>query len=61
MSPTDLYRAINLVAIEGSEASGSLAMIATTDWGLSGMYGLLLVWIVSLAGLSHRIFKRKPL
>ncbi|MGS0729887.1 ABC transporter permease subunit, partial [Shewanella sp. 0m-11] len=61
MSPTDLYRAINLVAIDGSSASGSLAMIATTDWGLPSMYALLLLWIVSLTGLSHQIFKRKPL
>ncbi|MCG9728425.1 ABC transporter permease [Shewanella sp. Isolate13] len=61
MSPTDLYRAINLVAIEGEGATGSLAMIATTDWGLSAMYGLFLLWITSLTFISHRIFKRKPL
>lgn len=61
MSPTDLYRAINLVAIEGDGASGGLAMIATTDWGLSAMYALFLLWIVSLTFISHRIFKRKPL
>ncbi|GIU16244.1 ABC copper transporter permease NosY [Shewanella sp. MBTL60-112-B2] len=61
LSPTDLYRAINLVAIEGEGASGSLAMIATTDWGLSGMYGLFMLWIGSLTLICHRIFKGKPL
>ncbi|MEC4728016.1 ABC transporter permease [Shewanella sp. D64] len=61
LSPTDLYRAINLVAIEGEGASGGLAMIATTDWGLSAMYALFLLWIVSLTFISHRTFKRKPL
>ncbi|MDR8525317.1 MULTISPECIES: ABC transporter permease [Shewanella] len=61
MSPTDLYRAINLVAIDGNNASGSLAMLASSDWGLASLYGLLLLWISSLTLLSHRIFKYKPL
>ncbi|ACA88719.1 copper ABC transporter, permease protein [Shewanella woodyi ATCC 51908] len=60
MSPTDLYRAINLVAIEG-EGANSLAMIVSTDWGLSAMYLLFLLWIVVLTFISHRIFKGKPL
>ncbi|WP_028767695.1 ABC transporter permease [Shewanella fidelis] len=61
MSPTDLYRAINLVAIDGNNASGSLAMLASSDWGLASLYGLLLLWISSLTLISHRIFKYKPL
>ncbi|RTR40415.1 copper ABC transporter permease [Shewanella canadensis] len=61
LSPTDLYRAINLMAIEGSDARGSLAMISQTDWGLSGMYALMLLWVVLLSWISHGIFKRKRL
>lgn len=61
LSPTDLYRAINLMAIEGSGARGSLAMISQSDWGLSGMYALMLLWIALLSWISHGIFKRKRL
>ncbi len=61
MSPTDLYRAINLVAIDGNSASGSLAMLASSDWGLASMYALLFAWIGTLTAISHRIFKHKPL
>ncbi|ABV35104.1 copper ABC transporter, permease protein [Shewanella sediminis HAW-EB3] len=61
LSPTDLYRAINLMAIEGGDGRGSLAMLTETDWGLPGMYVLMLLWIALLSWISHGIFKRKRL
>ncbi|WP_394147725.1 ABC transporter permease [Shewanella atlantica] len=60
-NPTDLYRAINLMAVEGGDAGGSLAVIAQSDWGVSGMYLLMLLWIALLSWISHRIFQRKHL
>ena len=61
LSPTDLYRAINLMAIDGGDARGSLAMISQSDWGLAGTYALMLSWIAVLSWISHGVFKRKRL
>ncbi|WP_394203883.1 ABC transporter permease [Shewanella waksmanii] len=57
LNPTDIYRAINLLAIESQ--MGSLSMLAKTTWGSELLYGLSLLWLLMLAILSLSVFKRK--
>ncbi len=61
LNPTDLYRAMNLVAVDAQGTGAALSMIADIDLGLSAMYLLMLGWISSLLFISQRLFSSKPL
>ena len=59
LNPTDLYRAINLIGME--TGNGSLDLFASSAWGLSALYGIMLLWVVILAVITGQIFKRRSL
>ncbi|MCL1146994.1 ABC transporter permease subunit [Shewanella sp. 10N.261.52.F9] len=59
LNPTDLYRAINLIASDAGK--GSLAMLASVAWGKWALYAVMLLWIVLLAFIANQIFKRRVL
>ena len=59
LNPTDLYRAINLIGME--TGNGSLDLFASSVWGLSALYGIMLLWVVILAVITGQIFKRRSL
>ncbi len=61
LNPTDLYRAMNLVAVDAKGTGAALSMIADIDLGLSAMYLLMLGWISSLLVISQKLFSGKPL
>ncbi|WP_037470036.1 ABC transporter permease [Shewanella marina] len=60
-NPTDIYRAINLVAVGAEDLQGTLSLIAQSGLGLSVLYGLLIVWIIGLSILALSVFKCKKL
>ncbi|WP_028767719.1 ABC transporter permease [Shewanella fidelis] len=59
LNPTDLYRAINLIGME--TGNGSLALFASSAWGLSALYGIMLLWLVILVVITGQMFKRRSL
>ena len=61
LNPTDLYRAMNLVAVDAKGTGAALSMIADIDLSLSVMYLLMLGWISSLLFISQKLFSGKPL
>lgn len=61
LNPTDLYRAMNLVALDNSSSGAALSMIADIDLGRATMYLLMLCWISVLLIFSQKSFSRKPL
>ena len=58
MNPTDLYRAVNELAIGSGKG---LALYSETSWMLAGLYGSMLIWIGLLIGVSSLMFKRKSI
>lgn len=58
LNPTDLYRAINIMAI-GDQ--GGLSLFDETFWGLEGLYCSMFVWICVLMVIANYLFRRKPL
>jgi len=59
LNPTDLYRAINLIGTDAG--SGSLAIISASDWGKTGFYIVMGLWLVGLAFVANFIFGRRQL
>lgn len=61
INPTDLFRALNLLANPADTllAKSSLALIAQTGMGIPLLYALLAVWIGLLGGLASWIFTRQ--
>lgn len=59
LNPTDLYRAINLIGTDAG--SGSLAIISASDWGKTGLYIVMGLWLVGLAFVANFIFGRRQL
>ncbi|MEC4728028.1 ABC transporter permease [Shewanella sp. D64] len=58
LNPTDLYRALNVMA---TGSGNGLALYSETFWALEGLYGSMLVWICFLIGVSNFLFKRKSI
>ncbi|ABS09992.1 ABC transporter permease [Shewanella baltica] len=63
LNPTDLFRALNLLAAPSDTlaAKSSLSLIAQTGLGLPMMYGLLGGWIIVLLLGCSRVFKRQEI
>lgn len=59
LNPTDLYRAINLIGTDAGSAS--LAIISASDWGKTGLYIVMGLWLVGLAFVDNFIFGRRQL
>ena len=59
LNPTDIYRAMNLIGIEGG--SGSLSVFSDSGWGFSGLCGAMLTWISILVAACYLIFNKRPL
>ncbi|GGI96864.1 ABC copper transporter permease NosY [Shewanella hanedai] len=58
LNPTDLYRAVNIMAIG---AQGGLSLFSETSWALEGLYCSMFVWICVLMVIANHLFRRKPL
>ncbi len=58
LNPTDLYRAVNEMAIDSREG---LSLLNGTSWALEGLYASMLVWICILMAVSYQLFRRKSL
>ncbi|MBW8182861.1 ABC transporter permease [Shewanella nanhaiensis] len=58
LNPTDLYRAVNEMAIDSSEG---LSLLNGSSWALEGLYASMLAWICVLMAVSHQLFRRKSL
>lgn len=59
LNPTDIYRAINLLAVDSP--MGSLSLLADTAWGIELLYGLSIAWVACLAMLASQSFARKSI
>lgn len=60
-NPTDLYRAINLVALDHHSTGAALSMIADIDLSATAMYLIMFCWIGILLFISQKSFSAKPL
>ncbi|WP_065204229.1 ABC transporter permease [Shewanella woodyi] len=58
LNPTDLYRAVNEMAIDSREG---LSLLNGTSWALEGLYASMLAWICILMAVSYQLFRRKSL
>lgn len=61
LNPTDLYRAINLVALDHHSSGAALSMIADIDLSATAMYLIMFCWIGILLLISQKSFSAKPL
>ena len=62
-NPTDLFRALNLIANPADTlvAKSSLTLIAQTGFGLPLMYCLFAGWIIALLFCCHWVFKQQEI
>ncbi|QSX37687.1 ABC transporter permease [Shewanella sedimentimangrovi] len=61
LNPADLFRLINMAALDTSDVNGVLAVAINSSWSVPSLLALMLAWVLVPLGLAALIFNRKSL
>ena len=61
LNPADLFRLINLAALDTKDVNGVLAVAINSSWSTSSLLCVMLAWVLLPLSLAAFIFKKKTL